>query len=360
MPNIVDEDTSPPSPSDGEERSTYLNEGANNTPNRHDQIVENPAIAGSVDEGEPPPAVALDNPKHSTPSGEDTQNRVPTIDPPPAPTGPNVVDKGKTPPVPLDHQKQSTSSSEGEHLRPHSNNLATQNPIPTVVDDVKSEVSAAPDDQKRSKAQVEGAQFLRPRVRFHLWFKRCRETWIPIINLGIGMLAFFVIAFQAMIYTQQKEIMNKQSIIMEKSFRVSTRAYVVISEVKLNLPTHEIVIMLNNNGHVPAGAIRLQVQDIRATEGNGPKGTVTPWNAGEVELLPGTTMPVVISLDPFEETEMKAISEKKEILYIRGMIHYDDGFGQLEKTTFAFQYIPSINSWVTHSDLSKLFKEENR
>ena len=117
--------------------------------------------------------------------------------------------------------------------------------------------------------------------------------------------------------------------------------------------------MIQNIGQVPAAAVKLQGQHIRAPgQGTDPKGAVFRWEAGAVELFPGTPMPVVVSLEDVEQSELDAISSKTKILYIGGTIQYDDGFGNPEKTTFAFQYAPSPQDrWVAHSDLSKMFKD---
>jgi len=202
------------------------------------------------------------------------------------------------------------------------------------------------------------------RLRIYFAVKKLRETWVP-------TLAFFVIVIQSFILLQQKEIMNRQSEtmsqqstlmdsqtrLMEKSFRVSERAYVGVAKVTVTLENREILILLHNIGHVPAGTVTVQGQQIRTTaEKKDPKGTVFRWDAGEVELFPGTEMPVVVSLEPFEQSEVDAIKNRKELLFIGGTIHYNDGFGNSEKTTFAFQYDPP-DRWIAHSDLSKMFKE---
>jgi hypothetical protein len=226
----------------------------------------------------------------------------------------------------------------------------------------KATTHIAPDDQKRPSTGVHNAAPSdnpieldrannipsRPdklnRVRLHPWFKR----WLPLINLIIAVFAFGVIV--------------RQTQIMEKSFRVSERAYVGVTNVTANMATHEVLLVLENIGHVPAKAVNLQGQEIRAAPaGDNQKGSIFRWDAGEVQVFPGTPMNVVIPLEPFEQDEVNAISTKKEILYIGGTIRYEDGFGNGDSTTFAFQYNPPpTDRWTAHSDLSKLFKQRER
>lgn len=200
----------------------------------------------------------------------------------------------------------------------------------------------------------------RQRERMTLNQLRARlDPWLATINLGIAILGFVVIVLQSLIYIQQKDIMNQQSQLMEKSFRVSERAYVGVEKITANLENREILITLQNIGHIPAAAVKLQGQHIRGTQKEkDPRGAVFRWEAGAVELFPGTPMPVAVYLENVEQSDLDAISNKTKNLYIGGTIQYDDGFGNIEKTTFAFQYDPPPqNRWIAHSDLSRIFKD---
>ena len=196
--------------------------------------------------------------------------------------------------------------------------------------------------QKHSTTLIENPDNLHPRdnpialdpaaAPSRNWLKRKvrLKKSLEIANQGIAILAFFVLAFQAKLFLDQKEIMNAQSKtleqqtqFMEKSFRVSERAYVGVGDVTAHIATREVLVMLQNIGKVPATALKVKGQQIRATaDGTEQRGTIFTWDAGEVELFPGTPMPVVISLEPFEQNEMNAISSKQEILYIGGIIEY--------------------------------------
>ena len=270
---------------------------------------------------------------------------------------PNVAEKDVEPTRPaLEAQERSTSATETVHTTTPEKPTEAQEQSATLPP-----LTPEPPVINRSVRTT----LDRFRVRSHLRFKQWRETWVPLINVVVAILAFIVITLQGRIYNEQKEIMNKQSEfmdqqtrLMEKSFRVSGRAYVGVDSVRTDLERREILIMLQNIGHVPASAVKLKGQHIRATaKGNDPKGSVFRWDAGAVELFPGTPMPVVVSLEDVEQSELNAISSKTKILYIGGTVEYDDGFKNLEKTTFAFQYVPAPkNLWIAHSDLSKVFK----
>lgn len=238
---------------------------------------------------------------------------------------------------------------------------------------VRNAKELPPDTQKRSTTLIENPDNVRPRDN-PIALKPAPappkfKKFVAIANLGIGILTLLVLVFQLKLFFDQKEIMKTQSKIMEqqtqfmeKSFLVSERAYVGVGEVKAHIPNREVLVMLQNIGKVPATAVKVKVQQFRATaEGTEQKGTISPWDAGEVELFPGTPMPVVISLEPFEQNEANAIFSKQAILYIVGTIEYMDGFGNSVKTTFAFEYNPPPQDrWVAHSDLSKIFKRPER
>lgn len=238
------------------------------------------------------------------------------------------------------------------------------------------------------------AQWVRPKLleRYFRW-KRRRETWVPIVNVVIGFLAFMVILAQAIIYYQQRQIMNRQSEFMnkqtgimqqsldvsqqslqagEQSFRVTQRAYVGILNLTANLKAGEILIVLQNIGHVPAKAIRLDGQAIKVTPSQSnertesgerlnesQEGSEFHWTAGELQLFPGTPMTAAIHMQTLQPDEVNALLEKKQFLYLGGTIQYEDGFGARDSTIFAFQYNPPPNEhWTANSALSRFFKPQ--
>jgi hypothetical protein len=204
-----------------------------------------------------------------------------------------------------------------------------------------------------------------------------------------------VIAIQSKVYIDQRKIMNGQSDFMnsqtqimqqslnvsqqslrasEQSFRVSERAYVGIASLNANLEAGEIVLLLQNIGRLPAKAVKLEGAEVRVTpsgtdertESGEPiyqdqEGSEFHWTAGEVQLFPGTPMSVAIHMRQLKEGELSAILNKKEILFVGGTIQYEDGFGNRDNTTFAFQYNPPPHErWTAHSDLSKFFNLHNQ
>ena len=194
-------------------------------------------------------------------------------------------------------------------------------------------------------------------VGFQHRVKKWSDTWLP-------LLVFLVIVFQAVIMYRQTQTMDRQTAISDKQtvlMEKSERAYVGVATVKTDLKRREILVMLQNIGHVPASSLSIQGQQIRSTsEKKDPNGGVFRWDPGAVELFPGTQMPVSISLEGIEQSELDAISNKTKILFIGGTIHYNNGFGSRETTTFAFQYDPTLDRWTPHSELSKFFQGMSR
>lgn len=222
----------------------------------------------------------------------------------------------------------------------------------------------------------------------HFGWKRRRKTWMPTINVISGFLVLLVILAQATMYYQQRQIIDRQSQFMarqagimdhslrlsEQRLRVSERAYVGVASVSANMKAAEILVTLHNIGKVPANALKLEAQEIRVTPSANSEwteskesvhekqmGSTFRWDAGDVQLFPGIPMPVGIPMRRFKQEEINAVLEKKEILYIGGTIQYEDGFGNGDSTTFAFEYTPPPNErWTAHSDLSKFFKHQDR
>ena len=253
---------------------------------------------------------------------------------------------------------------------------------------------AIPSEHTEESARQQRIKLIGRRRRW----KRRLENWAPLINAFVAVigvivaaLTLFVLAFQLKLMDRQTEVMNSQTGVMnaqtgvmEKgltvseqslhAYRVSERAYVGVASLKANLEAAQIVIMLQNIGSIPAPAITAKGKEIRVTPstslgttGSGEtvnesvEGTEFWWEAGEVQLFPGTPIPVVVAMQRFTTDEVNAILSKKEILYVGGTIEYGDGFGNRDSTTFAFKYNPPpTDSWTAHSDLSKFFKQQQR
>ena len=266
----------------------------------------------------------------------------------------------------------------------------TKHHTQTPVQSTNDSPSANPDNSDRTQAIAPSSWVIPTSIEKHLRWKRRRETWPPFLDVGIAFLALVAITAQAVIYYQQRQIMNTQSKFMneqtklmqhsldtsdkslntsEESLRIGQRAYVGIASITANLKSGEIQIMLQNIGHVPAKGVKLDVQETRAIPGeNGAVsetreivnekqfGSDFHWEAAEVQLFPGTPMYVVMKLKSFQPEEVAAILSKKEILYIGGTIQYEDGFRNCDYTTFAFRYDPLNKVWIADPGLSKVFK----
>ena len=145
------------------------------------------------------------------------------------------------------------------------------------------------------------------------------------------------------------------------------RAYVGITDLTANLADGQVSIALNNFGNVPATTIKVEATVYRATPSSDKitgrselKNAVTSkilWDAGAVQLFPGNfRMPVVIHLQNFSQEEMKAVLAKKRVLYVGGLIRYEDRDGNADSFPFAYEYDPPpVENWTVHSGLSKLF-----
>jgi hypothetical protein len=255
----------------------------------------------------------------------------------------NVPVEGSDPAQVAPEVQKRSSASGGAHTTP---------PSPEVQkgsSSAEGNTTPSPSEVQNRSPSAEGAHTSIVPNSAVIQPPKWRETWGPTIQLVIPILA--LVATVTIYY--------KQSGLTQKSLRVSERAYVGVETVTADLENREILIKLQNIGHVPASTLSLQGQHIRATtKETDPQGAVFRWDAGAVELFPGTPMPVVVSLENVEQSELDAILSKTKILYIGGTIQYDDGFGNHEKTTFAFRYDPPPKDrWIAHSDLSKTFKD---
>jgi hypothetical protein len=237
--------------------------------------------------------------------------------------------------------------------------MSTQTDIKNAPPGAQGEIKTSGSDAAVSPAVVD---------RSDATERRQEHTWRDNLNIGIAVLGLVIIAIQAWIMFRQTELMTNQTNIMDQTLRVSERAYVGIASLSVNWEEREVVVMLQNIGNVPAKAIKLQAEEVRATPSTdittGSKvydkldGSTFPWDAGDVQLFPGTPMRVAIPLRGFRPEEVDAISKKRERVYIGGKIEYDDGFGKIDSTVFAFEYNPPPNEgWTAHSDLSRFFKQ---
>jgi hypothetical protein len=227
--------------------------------------------------------------------------------------------------------------------------------------------NAAP--QQEVKTTPLDATVSEPAVNPIMTSEQPREkTWRDNLNIIIAVIGLLIIAFQAWIMYRQTAIMTKQTAIMDQTFRVGERAYVGIASLSPKWQAGEVEITLQNIGQVPAKAIKVEAQEIRGTPSGSDTvtgsriydrldGSTFGWGAGDVQLFPGTPMRVAIPLRGFKPEEIDAINKKQEVLYIGGNIEYEDGFGRVDTTVFAFEYNPPpSDGWTAHSDLSRFFK----
>ncbi|MGZ8842947.1 MAG: hypothetical protein ACXW18_04745 [Pyrinomonadaceae bacterium] len=178
-----------------------------------------------------------------------------------------------------------------------------------------------------------------------LRWRRRRETWMPIITVVISVFVLFIIAAQALIYHQQRQIMARQV----QNAEDSQRALVSVASITVNFAKGEIVLLLENSGRVKAMNLKVEAKEYRQT--NIVVGSKTKFDAGWVSLFPGSfKMRVIVVMSKFKPEEVEAIQKKAESLVVTGKIQYQDRFGPAEEF-FAFEYTPPNNAdWVAMSN----------
>ena len=195
----------------------------------------------------------------------------------------------------------------------------------------------------------------------YLSWRRRRETWGPVITLFVSLITLGVITAQAIIYQQQRKIMDQQVQQSERSLRISERAYVGVASITPDFDGKEVLIVIENIGKVPARNVNVEAHAYRqpaeqlSTSTKSFSGSTKYFDAGGVQLFPGSLkMPVVIPMPNMRPEEAKGILARTDIFYVAGTIKYEDGFGGFDRTNFAFKYTPPPKErWTADSDLAK-------
>jgi len=174
----------------------------------------------------------------------------------------------------------------------------------------------------------------------------------------VSLITLGVITAQAIIYQQQRKIMDQQVQQSERSLRISERAYVGVASITPDFDRKEVLIMIENIGKVPARNVNVEAHAYRQLAGQ-PSGSVNGstkyFEAGSVQLFPGSLkMAVVVPMPNMRPEEAKGILTGTDNFYVAGTIKYEDGFGGFDRTNFAFRYTPPPKErWTADSDLAK-------
>jgi hypothetical protein len=188
----------------------------------------------------------------------------------------------------------------------------------------------------------------------HLKWRRGRETWGLVMTFVVSLITLAVITAQAIIYQQQRKIMDQQVQQSERSLRLSERAYVSVASLTPDFDRKEVLIMIENIGKVPARNVNVEAHAYRQLADQ-LSGSTKYFDAGGVQLFPGSLkMAVVIPMPNMRPEEAKGILTRTDSFYVAGTIKYEDGFGGFDKTNFAYRYNPPPNErWTADSDLAK-------
>src|SRR6267378_3614585 len=127
------------------------------------------------------------------------------------------------------------------------------------------------------------------RIRFALQAKR----WFPILaqvtTVVISLAALYVIQKQAWIYEDQRKLMSETKTVMAEQteiIRIAQRSSVGVAGVTAELKERQVILMLENVGHIPADNIKVQVWEARRTMGKNSPGSIT-YIEGQ-RLFPGS------------------------------------------------------------------------
>lgn len=199
-----------------------------------------------------------------------------------------------------------------------------------------------------------------------------RNRWNQRLLASAQIATVVIIAAQAWIYNEQRKLMNstqtvmfEQADIMKKGLYVNERAYVGVASLSANMKDGQVTVTLENIGKIPADKIRVKLQAMRETKelsqemsqelSQKQSHISTYYFAPGQQLFPGSLkMPVVVTLKDFKPIDGARILAKTEILFVRGTIEYEDGFGFSNITDFGFEYSPRPKEgWTARSDLAK-------
>ena len=139
--------------------------------------------------------------------------------------------------------------------------------------------------------------------------------------------------------------------IMEKTLKITQRAYIGIEKIEAHFGQKGIIVWFQNAGNIPADKIRLHLTEDRFSESHPEKrigGNVIDVDLGHNPILKGTSSyPVTIPLANFNPSEISDIISGSEQLLISGGIRYFDGFADQE-ASFSYKYFatPQKEIWI--------------
>jgi hypothetical protein len=181
-----------------------------------------------------------------------------------------------------------------------------------------------------------------------------REGWkrwksLEVIEKLTGWLVLFTALYAVITFCQLTT--------MQKSFRISERAYVAAlppdaPQVDANGPW--VILTFENTGKIPADDVR--VKTWTALGGGIDKIDSRPSYFPHIhhKLHPGSSrMQIMYHLGlQFDQRLRKVVAEAiegKETMWIRveGEVSSGDGFGNREVENFCFRYVVPLTSWVT-------------
>lgn len=245
---------------------------------------------------------------------------------------------------------------EGESTRhqeePLSSGAATHNSYSTASADENEKSHDTTNTLENEVATYSPPQTVQ---RYSTWRRR-RENWVPVTTVVISLMALFVIVAQAIIYDQQRKVMEKQLQQSERGLRISERAYVGIASLDPNFDRKEVVIMIENIGRVPARDVKVEAHAYRRLADQLKlSGSTKHFDLSGIQLFPGSLkMSVIIPILNIRAENVEDIRTGRERFYVAGTIKYEDGFGNLDSNNFAFRYSPPPDErWTVDSDLAK-------
>jgi hypothetical protein len=127
---------------------------------------------------------------------------------------------------------------------------------------------------------------------------------------------------------------------MEKSLRVTERAYLVVSDVRIDFGAASIKASIENIGRVPADNVEVGVNISRGAKGRVEDSLYDMYHSA-VQVFPGKINPQFTQpLNNFTPEEAELIRMGKEKLSMIVTVFYDDGFGNSVESDFYFEYNP--------------------
>jgi hypothetical protein len=207
-------------------------------------------------------------------------------------------------------------------------------------------------NRRRRKKAVE----LQP-WQVHVCLKAKR--WIPIsaqiATIVIGLVGLVIMTVQLWISSEQLKLMNQPKSIANDRVNVARfmqRAYLEVQKINADLQHGEIQSNVENVGGLPANRISVSAKEIRASwDSSRASGSLDTFKTGE-QLFPGQKVSFRVPLPTLERNELERIVKRTDTLFLNGTIDYEDGFGNPDTTTFAFEYKPPPNEgWTPRPQL---------